>query len=45
MAKNIRGKVIIKKYPVDEFINAKIWNDKTFWQVEQDIEWVDDDAS
>ena len=34
-----------KKYPVDEFINAKIWNDKTFWQVEQDIEWVDDDAS
>ena len=28
-------------YPVLEFENAPIFNGKTFWQVEQDIEWVD----
>lgn len=24
------------------FQDAKIWNGKSFWDVEQDIEWVDD---
>ena len=24
------------------FQDAKIWNGKSFWEVEQDIEWVDD---
>ena len=26
----------------DAFVNARIFNGKTFWQAEQDIEWVDD---
>lgn len=29
-------------YPVESFLEAKIWNGKSFWDVEQDIEWVDD---
>lgn len=29
-------------YPVDAFLEAKIWNGKSFWDVEQDMEWVDD---
>lgn len=28
-------------YPVEKFENAKIFNGKSFWEVEQDIEWVD----
>ena len=28
-------------YPVAEFENADIFNGKTFWEVEKDIEWVD----
>lgn len=28
-------------YPVLEFENAKIFNNKSFWDVEKDIEWVD----
>lgn len=30
-----------KSYPVSEFENAPVFNGKTFWQVEQEIEWVD----
>ena len=30
-----------KSYPVLEFENTAIFNGKTFWQVERDIEWVD----
>ena len=30
-----------KNYPVSEFVNAKIFNGKSFWEVEKDIEWVD----
>lgn len=30
-----------ESYPVPEFENAAIFDGKTFWQVEQDIEWVD----
>jgi hypothetical protein len=30
-----------ESYPVSEFENAKLFNDKTFWQVEKDIEWVE----
>ncbi len=28
-------------YPVEEFENAKIFNGKTFWEIESEIEWVD----
>ena len=31
-----------KNYPVDEFLNAKIWDDKNFWEIEKEVEWVDD---
>ena len=30
-----------ESYPVSEFENTPIFNGKTFWQVEQEIEWVD----
>ena len=30
------------KYPVEEFEKAKIFDGKTFWEVEGEIEWVDD---
>lgn len=30
-----------KKYPVDEFENAKIFNGKSFWEIEKEIEWLD----
>ena len=29
------------KYPIEEFLNAKIWDGKNFWEVEHEIEWVD----
>ena len=29
------------QYLVNAFENAKIFNGKTFWDVEKDIEWVD----
>lgn len=29
------------KYPVEAFENAKIFNGKSFWEVEKEIEWVD----
>ena len=28
-------------YPVTEFETAKIFNGKTFWEVEKEIEWID----
>ena len=28
-------------YPVSDFENAEIFNGKSFWEVEKDIEWVD----
>lgn len=28
-------------YPVTEFETAKIFDGKTFWEVEKEIEWVD----
>ena len=28
-------------YPVEEFLNAKLWGGKSFWEVEKEIEWVD----
>lgn len=41
------GKIYIwkgdsKQYPAEDFLNASIWNGKTFWEVENEIEWVDD---
>ena len=30
-----------KEYPVENFLEAKIFAGKTFWNVEQDIEWLD----
>ena len=29
-------------YPVDDFLAAAIWEGKSFWDVEAEIEWVDD---
>ena len=29
------------EYPVEEFENAKIFGDKSFWEIEKEIEWVD----
>lgn len=29
-------------YPVKAFLEAKIWDGKSFWDIEQNIEWVDD---
>jgi len=31
-----------KNYPVESFLNAKLFDGKSFWEVEQEIEWVDD---
>ena len=28
-------------YPISEFEKAKIFNGKSFWEVEKEIEWVD----
>ena len=28
-------------YPVEKFLEAKIWNGKSFWQAEPDMKWVD----
>lgn len=30
-----------KSYPVAEFEKAKIFNGKSFWEIEKDIKWVD----
>lgn len=35
------GKGDNHNYPVKEFLDAKIWNNKSFWQVENEMEWVD----
>ncbi len=29
-------------FPVEEFEEAKIFASKSFWEIEQEIEWVDD---
>ena len=31
-----------KNYPVKEFLEAKLFNGKTFYEVEKDIEWIDE---
>ena len=31
-----------KNYPVAEFERAPIFNGKTFWEAEKDIQWVDE---
>ncbi len=30
-----------KDYPVNEFLEAKIWDGKSFWEIEKEVEWVD----
>lgn len=30
-----------KKYPVEEFLKAKIFDNKTFYEIEKEVEWVD----
>ena len=35
------GKGTDDAYPVDVFVNAPIWNGKTFWEVEREFEWID----
>ena len=29
-------------YPVDEFLNAPIWDGKSFLEIESEVEWVDE---
>lgn len=29
-------------YPVEEFLNAKIWDGKNFYEIEQEVQWIDD---
>lgn len=29
------------EYPVEEFEKAKIFNGKSFWEIEKEIEWID----
>lgn len=29
------------EYPVEEFENTKIFNGKSFWEIEKEIEWID----
>lgn len=31
----------MKHFPAEDFLKAKIWDGKSFWEVEQEIEWVD----
>lgn len=31
-----------KNYPVTKFENANIFDNKSFWEIEKNIEWVDD---
>ena len=31
-----------KNYPVEKFESAKIFDNKSFWEIENEIEWVDD---
>ncbi len=31
-----------KSYPVAKFENARVFNGKTFWEIEKDIEWADE---
>lgn len=33
-----------KHFPVEEFLKAKIWDGRPFWDAEQDMIWVDDDT-
>lgn len=28
-------------FPPEEFLKAKIWDGKTFWEVQEEMEWVD----
>lgn len=35
------GKGTDKAYPVEKFLNAPIFEGKTFWEAEKEIEWVD----
>ncbi len=39
-----KWKIISKSnsYPVEQFEKAKIFNGKSFWEVEKEIEWVDE---
>lgn len=29
------------EYPVKEFLKAKIWNGRDFWEAQDEMEWVD----
>ncbi len=31
-----------KQYPIEEFLALKIWDGKTFMEVQDEIQWVDD---
>ena len=29
------------KYPVEDFLNVKLWDGRKFWEAESEMEWVD----
>lgn len=30
-----------KHYPLEEFLQAKLWDGRTFWEAEAEMEWTD----
>lgn len=28
-------------FPAEEFLKAKIWDGKSFWEVQEEMEWID----
>ena len=35
------GKGTLERYPVDDFLKAKIWDGKPFGEAQQEMKWVD----
>lgn len=31
----------LNHFPIDEFLEAKIWDVRPFWDAEQEMEWID----
>lgn len=35
------GKGDSKNFPVNDFLKAKIWDGRNFWEAEKQMEWID----
>ena len=35
------GKGDAKHFPVEEFLQAKLWDGRNFWEAQEEMEWVD----